>query len=137
MISLAHDAVSLAAQVSGNVLPSERSAPTRKVDNCHSVCQSNKTCSYVNDDVMHIETFPDNLSSTRLILKLDGKSIEMEVGTGAATPFQFFDEMGPTNLVFALYFLSKIEIKIGGNIWMIEFMIIKLISSHFAAIILD
>ena len=36
------------------------------------------------DDVMHIETFPEHHSSARLLMKLDDKSIEMEVDTGAA-----------------------------------------------------
>lgn len=63
----------------------------KKCSNCgkfnhfHSVCRSNKACNFVNDDdVMHIETFPENHSSARLLFKLDGKSVEMEVDTGAA-----------------------------------------------------
>ena len=55
-----------------------------KMNHFHSVCRSDKACNNVDDDIMHIETFPENHSSARLLFKLDGKSIEMEVDTGAA-----------------------------------------------------
>ena len=57
-----------------------------KFNHFHSVCRGSKACNNVNDndDVMHIETFPENHSSARLLFKLDGKSIELEADTGAA-----------------------------------------------------
>ena len=45
----------------------------KKCTNCgklnpfHSVCGSSKTCNHVDDNVMHVETFPENHSSERLL----------------------------------------------------------------------